>query len=181
MFIIIILLSLHFRSIPNMPPFISILPYFSSFYKVWLFKNKTGAKIWLIHRILQFNSYLIQCTPLPYLHTAAFVSSIVQSSATAHQPPGRSVAVPVFAFTSSTDGKWVPFSTLFTLVYRKKSQGAKSVNMEDVKVFECLYWDETTKAKGRCELGHCPDAASRLCSSRDSVASYARFVALSLC
>ena len=27
----------------------------------------------------------------------------------------------VFAFTSSTDGKWVPFSTLFTLVYRKKS------------------------------------------------------------
>ena len=28
------------------------------------------------------------------LHTATFVSSIVQSSATAHQPPGRSVAVP---------------------------------------------------------------------------------------
>ena len=27
----------------------------------------------------------------------------------------------VFAFTSSTDGKWVPFSTLFTLVYRKRS------------------------------------------------------------
>ena len=27
-----------------------------------------------------------------------------------------------FAFTSSTDGKWVPFNTLFTLVYRKKSQ-----------------------------------------------------------
>ena len=28
----------------------------------------------------------------------------------------------VFALTSLTDGKWVPFSTLFTLVYRKKSR-----------------------------------------------------------
>ena len=63
-------------------------------YKVWQFKNETGAKIWLIHRILQFNSHPLQCTPLPYIHTAAFVSSFVQSSATAHQPPGRSVAVP---------------------------------------------------------------------------------------
>ena len=88
-------------------------------YKVRQFKNETGPKIWLIHRILQFNSYPLQCTLLPYLHTAAFVSSIVQSSAIAHQPPGRSVAVPFFAFTSSADGKWVPFSTLFTLVYRK--------------------------------------------------------------
>ena len=87
----------------------------------------------------------------------------------------------VFDFTSSTDGKWVPFSTLFTLVYRKKSQGAKSVNMDDVQIFECIYWEETTRAKGRCELGHCPDAASRLCSSRDSASSSARFVALSLC
>ena len=87
----------------------------------------------------------------------------------------------VFAFTSSTDVKWVPFSTLFTLVYRKKSQGAKSVNMEDVQIFECVYWEEITRAKGRCELGHCPDAASRLRSSRDSAASSARFVALSLC
>ena len=65
-----------------------------------------------------------------------------------------------FTFTTSTDGKWVPFSTLFTLVYRKKSQGAKSTNMEDVQVFECVYWKETSRAKGRCELGHCPDAAS---------------------
>ena len=64
-------------------------------YTVWQFKNETGAIIWLIHRILQFNSYPLQCTLLPYLHTASFVSSIVQSSAIAHQPPGRSVAVPV--------------------------------------------------------------------------------------
>ena len=63
-------------------------------YTVWQFKNGTGEKIWFIHRILQFNSYPLQCTPLPYLHTAVFVSSIVRSSATAHQPPGSSVAVP---------------------------------------------------------------------------------------
>ena len=59
------------------------------------------------------------------------------------------------SFTSSTDGKWVPFSTLFTLVYKKRSQGAKSANMEDVQVFEYVYWEETSRAKGRCELGHC--------------------------
>ena len=87
----------------------------------------------------------------------------------------------VFAFISSTDGKWVPFSTLFTLVYRKKSQGAKSANMEDVEVFECVYWEETSRAKERCEVGHCPDAASRTCSIRDSAASSTRFVTLSLC
>ena len=87
----------------------------------------------------------------------------------------------VFAFTSSTDRKWVPFSTLFTLVYRKKSEGAKSMNMEDVQVFECVYWEETSRAKGCCEVGHCPDAPSRLCSIRDSAASSTRFVALSLC
>ena len=63
-------------------------------YKVRQFKNETGAKVWLIHRILQFTSYPLQCTPFSYLHTAAFASSIVQSSATAHQPPGRSVAAP---------------------------------------------------------------------------------------
>ena len=63
-------------------------------YKVLQFKNQTRAKIWLIHRILQLNSYPLQCTPLPYLHTAAFVSSIVQSRAISHHPPGRSVAVP---------------------------------------------------------------------------------------
>ena len=85
----------------------------------------------------------------------------------------------VFAFTSSTDGKWVPFNTLFTLVYRKKSQDAKSANMEDVQVLECVYWEETSRAKGRCELGHCPNAASRLCSCRDSAASSTKFVALS--
>ena len=64
---------------------------------------------------------------------------------------------------------------------RKKSQGAKSVNMKDVKVFELVYWEETSREKGRCELGHCPDAASRRCSSRDSAPSSASFVALSLC
>ena len=63
-------------------------------YTVWEFENETGAKVRLIHRILQFNSDPLQCTPLPYLHTSAFVSSIVQNSAIAHQPPGRSVAVP---------------------------------------------------------------------------------------
>ena len=83
----------------------------------------------------------------------------------------------VFAFTSSTDGKWVPFSTLFTLVYRKKSQDAKFANIENVQVFECVYWEETSGAKGRYELGHCPDAASKLYSSRDSAASSTRFVA----
>ena len=61
----------------------------------------------------------------------------------------------VFAFTSSTDGKWVPFSTLFTLVYREKSQGAKSANIEDVQVFEYVYWEETTRAKGRGALSWC--------------------------
>ena len=40
------------------------------------------------------NIILLQYTPQPYLHTASFMSSIVQSSATAHQPPGRSVSVP---------------------------------------------------------------------------------------
>ena len=34
------------------------------------------------------------CTPLPYLHTTAFVSVFVQSSSIVHQPPDRSVAVP---------------------------------------------------------------------------------------
>ena len=92
--------------------------------------------------------------------------------------PFSSCAVSVF--TSSTDGKWVPFSTLFTLVYRKNSQCAKSANNEDVRVFECVYWEENSRAKGHCELVHCPDAASRLCSSRDSAASSIRFVALSL-
>ena len=75
----------------------------------------------------------------------------------------------VFTFTSSTDG------------VQKKSLSAKSANMEDFQVFECVYWEETSRAKGRCELEHCPDAASRLCSSRDSAASSARIVALSLC
>ena len=146
-------------------------------YKVRQFKNKTGAKIWLIHRILQYNSYPLQCTPLPYLHTAAFVSSIVQSSAIAHQPPGCSVAVPCFVFTSSSDGKWVPFSTLLNLVYRKKSQGAKSANMEYVQVFECVYWEDISRAKGRFEPWHCSDAASSFCSFRDSAVSSAKFVA----
>ena len=86
----------------------------------------------------------------------------------------------VFAFTSSNDGKRVPFKTLFILVHRKMSQGAKSGNMEDVQAFECVYWEQTSRAKGHCELGHCPDAASKLCSSRDSAATSAIFLALSL-
>ena len=61
------------------------------------------------------------------------------------------------------------------------SQGSKSANMEDVQVLECVYWEETSRAKGHCELGHCPDAASKPCSSRDSATTSARFVALSLC
>ena len=48
----------------------------------------------------------LQCTPLPYLHTAAFESSIVQSSADISSTPFSSCAV--FAFTTLTDGKWVP-------------------------------------------------------------------------
>ena len=150
------------------------------YYTVWQFKNETGAKIWLIHKILQFNSYLLQCTLLPYLHTSAFVSSIVQSSAIAHQPPGRSVSVQFWPSSLQLMENGFP-SVLFHLVFRKKSQGAKSANMEDVQVFECVYWEETSRANGRCELGHCSDAASRLCSSRDSAVSSAEFVALSLC
>ena len=50
--------------------------------------------------------------------------------------------IPAFAVKDlplgRTDGKWVPFTTRFTLMYRKMSQGAKSVNMEDVQVFECV-------------------------------------------
>ena len=46
-----------------------------------------------------------------------------------------------FAFTSSTDGKWFP-SVNFTLVYRKKSQDAKSANMKDVQILECVYPDQ---------------------------------------
>ena len=68
--------------------------YCSTVCKVRQFKNETGAKIWFTHRILQFNSYPLQCTPLPYLHTAAFESFIVQSNAIANQSAGRSVALP---------------------------------------------------------------------------------------
>ena len=59
----------------------------------------------------------------------------------------------VFAFTSSTDGKWFPFSTLFILVHNKMCQGAKSVNMEDVQVFECVSWEETSREKGVVSWG----------------------------
>ena len=61
----------------------------------------------------------------------------------------------VFAFTSLTDGKWIPFSTLFTLVNRKKSQGAKSANMENVQVFKCIYWEETSRALWAWALSWC--------------------------
>ena len=58
-----------------------------------------------------------------------------------------------FTFTTSTDGKWVPFITLFTLVYRNKSQGAKFTNIEDVQVFKCVYWEETSRVKGVVSWG----------------------------
>ena len=45
-------------------------------------------------------------------------------------------------------------SVHFSLWCTEKSQGANSANMEDVQVFECVYWEETSRAKGRCELGH---------------------------
>ena len=129
----------------------------------------------------QFNSYPLQCAP-PSLSTHLCIhvlhcSKQCYSSSTPR--PFSSCAG--FTFTISTDGKWVLFSTLFTSVYRNKSQDAKSANMEDFQVFECVYWEESSRAKGRCEVGHCPDAASRRCSSRDSASSSARFVALSLC
>ena len=57
------------------------------------------------------------------------------------------------SFTSSTDGKWVPFSTLFTLVYKKRSQGAKSANMEDVQVLEYIYWEELLEQKSVVSWG----------------------------
>ena len=109
------------------------------------------------------------------------MSSIVQSSAIAHQSPGHLVAMPFLPSPLQQMKNGFPSVHFSLWCTEKKSQGAKSVNMEDVHVFECIYWEETTRAKGRCELGHCPDAASRLCSSRDSAASSARFVALSLC
>ena len=48
--------------------------------------------------------------------------------------------------------------------------------MEDVQVFEYVHLEATSRATGRCEVGHSPDAASRY-----SAASSARFVALFLC
>ena len=38
-------------------------------YMVRQFKNETDAKIWLIHRILQFNSYPLQCSYTSSLST----------------------------------------------------------------------------------------------------------------
>ena len=72
------------------------------------------------------------------------MSSIVQISATAHQPLGHSVAVPFYPSPPQWMEKGVPFSTLFILGKRKKSQGAKSANLEDVQVLECVYWEETS-------------------------------------
>ena len=111
-------------------------------YKVRQLKNETGAKIWLIHRILQFNSYPLQCTPLPYLETAAFVSSIVQSCAIAHQPLGRSVAVPFLLSPLQLMENGLP-SVHFSLWCTEKTHGAKFANKEDVQVFKCIYREET--------------------------------------
>ena len=65
-----------------------------------LYTRSDNLKMRLGQKSGQFTEFYnlthpLQCTPLPYLHTAAFESSIVQSSVIAHQPPGRSVAVPV--------------------------------------------------------------------------------------
>ena len=81
------------------------------------------------------------------------MSSIVQSSAIVHQPPGRSVAVPFFAFTSSTDGKWVPFGTLFILLYRKESQGAKSANKRMFKYSNAFIGKKLLEQKGVVSWG----------------------------
>ena len=92
--------------------------------------------------------------------------------------PGPFSSCAGFIFTTSTEENWFP-SAQFSFWCTEMSQGAKSANMEDVQVFECVYWEET--AKGCCELGHCPDAASWLYSSRNSAVSSAKFVALFLC
>ena len=56
-------------------------------------KTRLGQKSGLFTEF-KFNSYSLQCTPLPYLYTAAFLSSIVKNRAIPHQLPGRSVVVP---------------------------------------------------------------------------------------
>ena len=77
-------------------------------------------------------------------HEAAFLSpSMYSSSLSTHRfirvlhsskqcysssTPRPFSSCAVFAFSSSTDGKWAPFSTRFTLGYRKISRGAKSTN-----------------------------------------------------
>ena len=58
-----------------------------------------------------------------------------------------------FTFTISTDGKWVPFSTLFTLVYGNKLQGAKSANNEDVQIFHVFIGKKLLEQKGVVSWG----------------------------
>ena len=143
-------------------------------------KTTLGEKIWLIHRILQFKSYPLQCTLLPYLHTTAFVSSIVQSSAIAHQPQGRSVAVPFLPSPLQQMENGLP-SVHFSLWCTGKSHRMLYPRIWKMfKYSNAFIGKKLLVQKGRCELGYCPDAASRLCSSRDSAASSTRFVALSL-
>ena len=149
-------------------------------YEVRTFKNKTGVKslVYSQNFTIQLLSPSMYSPSLPTHRFIRVLNCPKQCYSSSTPRPFSSCAV--FVFASSTDGKWLPFSTLFTLVYRKMSQGAKSANMEDAQVLKCVYREETSWPKGRCELGHCPDAASSRCSSRDSAASSARFVALSL-
>ena len=58
-----------------------------------------------------------------------------------------------------------------TVGNRKSHRVPNQTNMEDVQALNCVYRQETSLLKGRCELGHCHDAASSCCSSRDSAAS----------
>ena len=106
------------------------------------------AIIRIIHRILQLNSYSLQCTTLSYLHTAAFVSSIVQSCATAHQPPGRSVAVPFLPSPHQLMENEFP-SAHFSLWGTGKSQDAKSANIR--RMFK--YWNVFIDLKGIVSWG----------------------------
>lgn len=61
--------------------------------------------MWFITKMLQINFYPRQCTPLPYVYTTAYKSSIAVRSATAHS--GQSLLQHVHCF-------------LFHLIHRLK-------------------------------------------------------------
>ena len=62
--------------------------------------------------------------------------------------PGPFSSCAGFTSISLTDGKWVLFSTLFTLGYRKKSQGAKCADVVDVEVLVCFIGKRLLGRKG---------------------------------